>query len=366
MLFSLEALHAKHGDSLLLRYGDPADPKLIVIDGGPTGVYKHALRPRLEELQNEAGGPLRIEVLMVSHIDSDHINGVLEFSGELLKDVPRQSDYRVRTLWANSFDDEVKAVNDAAPAAIVPASLDPREASVAESRTLRSNAQGLGWPEHKGFDGLVMAPDDKGVPIDLDPLKLTVIGPRQVDLDALQDEWVKQIEKLKKEGKIDVASVGGLDQSPPNLSSIVCVAELDGKRMLLTGDAQGPKVLAGLEAAGFLKSGETMDLDLLKLPHHGSSRNNTPDFLERLRARHIVISANGKDDNPDLETLKRLSKARPDDEFTIHFTETEFVDGVGDKIKAFFAEEKDAGRKYEVAFTPPDELLRIDLLDAPG
>ncbi|HET7444970.1 MAG TPA: hypothetical protein VFJ57_09965 [Solirubrobacterales bacterium] len=363
MFFSLEALHAKHGDSLLLRFGDGGKPRLIVIDGGPSGVYKAALRPRLEQLQEAAGETLPIEILMVSHIDSDHINGVLEFSRELLKDPERQSKYRVRTLWANSFDDEVKAVNDAAPASIVPAGLEAREASVAESRTLRDNARGLDWPEHKGFDGLVMAPDDKGVKVDLDPLKLTVIGPRQVDLDALQNEWVKEIAKLKKEGKIKPASVEKLDKSPPNLSSIVCVAELGGKRMLLTGDAQGPKVLEGLEAAGFLKPGEAMDVDLLKLPHHGSSYNNTLGFLERVRAPHIVISADGKDDNPDLPTLERLSKARPDDDFTIHFTESDFVDGVGDKIKAFFAKEKAAGRKYEVEFTPADELLRLDLLD---
>ncbi len=59
MLFSLEVLRAKHGDSLLLRYGNPDKPKLILIDGGPTGVYKDALKPRLEQLCKEAGGSCR-------------------------------------------------------------------------------------------------------------------------------------------------------------------------------------------------------------------------------------------------------------------------------------------------------------------
>jgi hypothetical protein len=365
LLFSLEALHAKHGDSLLLRYGDPDKPKLIVIDGGPTGVYKRALRPRLETLCEEAGGTLPIEIVMVSHIDSDHINGVLEWSRELLGDPDRASQYRVRTLWANSFDDEVKGAGEDPASPAAPASLAARVASVNESRQLRGNARGLGWTENKGFDGLVLVPDDKAVAVDLDPLKLTVLGPRQVDLDALHREWEEQIEKLRREGKIEAAESGGLDQSPPNLSSIVCLAELGGKRMLLTGDALGPKVLAELEAAGVLPKGGEVELDLLKLPHHGSSRNNTPEFLQRVRARNYVISANGKDDNPDLETLKRLAAARPDDEFTIHFTETDFVDGVGTEIREFFAAEKAAGRSYEVVFTAADELLRIDLLDEP-
>ena len=354
MLFSLEALHAKHGDSLLLRFGESAEPKLIVIDGGPTGVYKRALRPRLEALQEVAGEKLPIEIVVVSHIDSDHINGVLEWSQELLNDPERAAKYRVKTLWANSFDDEVKAVAGKTVTPAVPAGLAAEVASVNESRRLRANAKGLGWSANKGFGELVMAPDDEGVEIDLAPLKLTVIGPRQVDLDALHEEWEREIEKLKKEGKIEAASAGELDQSPPNLSSIVCVAELGGKRMLLTGDALGPKVLEELEAAKFLPAGGTMDLELLKLPHHGSSRNNTLEFLKRVKARHYVISANGKDDNPDLETLERLSKARPDDDFTIHFTETEFVGGVAERLKAFFAKDKAAGRKYEVVFTPAE------------
>ena len=33
-IFTLEALQAKHGDALLLHYGDAASPRLIVIDGG--------------------------------------------------------------------------------------------------------------------------------------------------------------------------------------------------------------------------------------------------------------------------------------------------------------------------------------------
>lgn len=39
MLFTLEALKAKHGDALILYCGTIKSPKLIVIDGGLGGVY---------------------------------------------------------------------------------------------------------------------------------------------------------------------------------------------------------------------------------------------------------------------------------------------------------------------------------------
>ena len=79
MLFTLEALDAGKGDALLLHFGTIATPELIVIDGGPSGVYRRVLKPRLEELRASRGenDRLTIRLAMVSHIDDDHINGIL-------------------------------------------------------------------------------------------------------------------------------------------------------------------------------------------------------------------------------------------------------------------------------------------------
>ncbi len=51
MLFSLEAVQALHGDSLLVHFGTAASPELIVVDGGPGTVYLKHLKPRLLELK---------------------------------------------------------------------------------------------------------------------------------------------------------------------------------------------------------------------------------------------------------------------------------------------------------------------------
>src|SRR5918992_2800898 len=87
MLFTLEALEARHGDSLVLHYGDAEDPRIIVIDGGPGGVWNNSLRPRLEQLKAERSpdAPLELEMVMVSHIDDDHINGILDLTNHLLE-----------------------------------------------------------------------------------------------------------------------------------------------------------------------------------------------------------------------------------------------------------------------------------------
>src|SRR5262245_56980072 len=125
MLFTLEALEAKKGDSLLLHFGTSAKPGLIVIDGGPSGVYKKTLKPRLEQLRarRAPAGALPIRMLMVSHLDDDHINGVLGMLSELddLRADRKPQPYNVLTLWHNSFDDLLGNDSDVLTANLQPA-----------------------------------------------------------------------------------------------------------------------------------------------------------------------------------------------------------------------------------------------------
>lgn len=366
MVFSLEALHAMQGDSLLLHYGSKEEPRLIVIDGGPPTVYLNALRPRLEKLRAEAGGVLPIEILMVSHIDGDHIRGLIDFSDELIREPERQADHPVGTLWHNAFEDVlagVEGIKEAAAFPAAPPEMKLEVATVEEGGELRDNARTLHWRVNEGFDGFVVAPETGGAVPDLElgPLKLTVVGPRHDELEKLRKTWEAWVKDQIEKGELEPAATP--DTSPSNLSSIVCVVEQGGKRMLLTGDARGDKVLKQLEAAGFMEEGGVMELDLLKVPHHGSSRNVKPGFFKRLPAKHLVISADGEHENPDIETLKMISEDREgDDGFTIYLTEPEFKEGMGPRIEEFFREEKAKGRGYKVVFLPAAEpALRIDL-----
>ncbi|MEZ5077333.1 MAG: hypothetical protein R2725_07825 [Solirubrobacterales bacterium] len=373
MLFTLEALRAAHGDCLLLHYGEAGDPKLILVDGGPTGIFANALLPRLEAVRVARGGRLSIEIAMVSHIDDDHVRGILDLARGLAGDALSEDDFRVRTLWLNAFEDTVGgepfspiSIAAVAPAGVGAAEIGAITASVRQGRDLRDLARKLGWEPNDGFDGgLVTVPDDAGVAVERGDLKLTVVGPRTAELKELREEWETKAAELVGAEPADVARVAAyLDRSVYNLASIVCVAELGGKRILLTGDARGDKVLLGLESAGLMPPGGSIDLDVLKLPHHGSSRNLDVDFFERVRAPHLVISANGRHENPDLGTLEMIATARPDAELTIHFTETEFKDGVRPKLEETIERHRQEGRRYRAVFPPASqELVRIDLLD---
>ena len=102
--FALEALQANHGDALLVHWGTATNPRVMLIDGGPSPTYKDTLRDRLLALAAERdGGALPLDLLMISHIDEDHIEGVQSLLGDLTKN--RLPEVVVRRFWFNSFDD---------------------------------------------------------------------------------------------------------------------------------------------------------------------------------------------------------------------------------------------------------------------
>jgi beta-lactamase superfamily II metal-dependent hydrolase len=48
----------------------------------------------------------------------------------------------------------------------------------------------------------------------------------------------------------------------------------------------------------------TIHVDILKVPHHGSDRNVSPEFFNTVIAEYYIVSAKGRDDNPSVDTLK--------------------------------------------------------------
>lgn len=381
MPFSLEALEAKKGDALLLHYGKDSDPKLIVIDGGPAGVYAGTLKPRLDEIKKERSpnDPLAIRLVMVSHIDDDHINGILQMVKKLadLKEQNKPLPYDITTLWHNSFDDllgneademvaSLKTSVNAASSSTFSANLPVQRetalvlASVNQGRQLRDAAVRLGVGVNDGFRNLVMVPvQEKSRVFDVgDGLKLTVIGPDEERVRALQVEWDKQI---RTAGVAKVAEFA--DQSVFNLSSITVLATFKKKTMLLTGDARGDFVLAGLKRAKLLRNGR-IHVNLLKIPHHGSDNNVDTDFFRAITADHYVVSGDGEHGNPEVSTFQMISEARGQDEYTIHLTHGNLPeDPSPDKLLDFFKKDKKAGRKYETIVRDNDAFgIQVNLI----
>src|SRR3954452_663632 len=140
-MFTIEMLPARQGDALWLEYGDAAHPRRALIDAGTPETW-NALRPRTEAL---APTDRHFEALIVSHIDKDHIGGVLPlledtalgvtfgdvwFNG--FRHLPSTTEpmgpiegERLTTLlveghhhWNRAFEEQAVVVGDAGPLAV--------------------------------------------------------------------------------------------------------------------------------------------------------------------------------------------------------------------------------------------------------
>jgi hypothetical protein len=360
-----EALEAKHGDSLILRYEHGGKTRLWVIDGGPPGVFKNSLQPRLEKLRGDDES-LRVDLAMVSHIDDDHIAGMVQMTRQLvrLKNQGKTLPLDIQRFWHNGFHEivgggDLSAIKSAAAEASLASANDNLAeiaekfgvtslagqlvlASVGQGVDLIADIESLGLAINDPIGKRIMAPHA----VELDGAKITFLGPLKNRLDALNQEWADAV----ADG--DVTRLVGLfnedrDDSVPNLSSISMLVEIGDRKILLTGDARGDDMVDGWKEAG-RDPKKPFPIDILKMPHHGSDRNLTEDFLKLFPADHYVISADGKFDNPDLKTLTGLAEVLGNREYTVHLTNR--TPAMKKALDALEEERKKPGRRFKVQF----------------
>jgi hypothetical protein len=347
-MVTLEALNALAGDCLLLRYGPKDDERLWIIDGGPkrdnkkkVEVWSDVLLPRLAEIleERQADPPLPVALGMISHIDDDHINGIQQVTSQLVALKPKSGDVSFDRFWFNSFDEMVgpkpAGVSQEVKAASLQSLVDPVNVpgvsdehatavmqSVKQGNALASDLRALGLDRNLPVNDFVSAKAGQP-PYQIAGATVTVLGPLASRLEKLRAEWAEALSKPTKPARQAALQElfvpkGKEDKSVPNLSSIVVLVEIDGRKLLLTGDAHGDDVVTAWKELGL--GDQPAKLDLVKMPHHGSIRNCTKPFVEFFLADHYVFSADGKHDNPDapaVEAIVKFHGARP---MTMHFT----------------------------------------------
>jgi beta-lactamase superfamily II metal-dependent hydrolase len=343
-MFTLHVVQAKYGDALILSFGRPAGPRHILIDGGPSGNYAVDLEPALDQI---IGRGRKLDLVVVSHVDNDHVIGVLDLFAAIEED--RVSDRDPRThiagLWHNSFERTIDPTGEvtqqmqeimmmARAANMTMRSTADAFYGIKEGNRLRLMAQKLQIPSNKGFKGDVLLADTAKLPIKFGPLELRIAGPNKANLRALQSNWLNWLEETAQRITSDPAAAAMSDNSVPNLSSVVLLAKCDGKTILLTGDGRGDFIIEGLQTARLARNGR-LHVDVLKVQHHGSSRNTTRDFFDAITADTYVLSADGRHNNPQFETMKWIVEAARDRQRPITLVatnQTETIDQLQKKL----------------------------------
>jgi hypothetical protein len=330
-MFELHVVQALFGDSLLLVYGQPDRPHYMLIDGGPATVYANHLQPVLARIAASGG---HVDRVVLTHTDDDHVMGLVDFFADQRSRQIQNQPYLIPIdgVWMNSFAFDAAVAPSMAniviplppPADVQALPADPAlplpAFGVAEGMDLRELLAQLNIPVNSGFPNDLVSLETAPDLVTLGGLKVTLLGPTKSNLDRMGRDWRAWLQKntppagtaSAPEGVAaapDLTKAIAPDQSIPNRSSIMFVAECDERTMLLTGDGRGSDLVHGLIRRGLMAKDGVFHVDLLKVPHHGSARNVSRKFFSQVTADTYVFSADGTNGNPDLPTLGWLVTA---------------------------------------------------------
>lgn len=307
-MLRIEMLPAAHGDCLFVEYGPPDSPNRILIDGGPHYTYG-ALRSRILML---APDQRHFELLVITHIDGDHIDGIIK----LVQD--DQLGVTFGDIWFNGYKHIEQYDLGAKGGEFLGALIEDRD---------------LAWNEAFGGDTVVVAPEPAELATKPLPggARLTLVGPGPEQLTKLRKEWVGALKSAgfgepgdranalaKLAERRDMAPpqlpLGDKDDSAANGSSIAFLLETpEGQSALLVGDAYAevlePNLRRLMTERG--SSAQRLKVDCFKLPHHGSIKNMDPYLANLVDAKHILVSTSGAIyGHPDEDTLRMLIARR--------------------------------------------------------
>lgn len=298
-MISVTMLPAAHGDALWVEW----DGGRMLIDGGPRTTYQ-TVHDRIRGLP---AAHRHLDRLVVTHIDADHIEGVVR----LLQDLkPLRT--TVDEVWFNGWRQlEPFAPTLGADQGEMVGAMITRQALPANERA-------------------IMVPKRGPLPVLALPggARATVLSPGEAQLRKLRANWVRvleqagmtpgvqdeALERLKRRPELRGldGTLGGerLDNSVANASSIAFLLEQDGRSALFTGDAHSPVLIAGLRRLLAERGADILDVDLVKLPHHGSAANVTAELLALIRAPRFLVSTNGAIfKHPDAAAVRRVIDA---------------------------------------------------------
>ena len=314
--FTIEMLAARHGDALWIEYGvEGGRTRRVMVDGGPLTAYP-ALEARLALLPD---GDKRVELLVVTHVDTDHIESMIR-----LMAIPRPRwPVAPHDIWFNGYRHVKEEVLGGREGEFISALIHQR--AFAE------------W--NRAFGGrTVVVPSTGPLPrIELeDGMVLTLLSPDAGKLRKMADIWEKDLDKWKiRPGDLDAAwaqlakqnrfhpgdeltlgpedltatlraQLSGHDPSAANGSSIAFLAEFAGKSCLFLADAHMDVICASIRRL-LPDSHSRLRVNAVKMAHHGSRNNLTPEFLALVDADHFLFSTNGdRFQHPDQDAVQAV------------------------------------------------------------
>jgi len=318
--FTIEALPAGNGDALWIEYGADGVTNRVLVDCGTPATSKPLLARTDLLPENERF----LELLVLSHIDADHIGGALPF----LKAFKRG--LRVGDVWFNGW----RHISG--------------QLTALQGEMFSTAIQDFELPWNVWRDGKTIVVDGASeLPTHRLPggMTLTLLSPRRAELEKLKPVWVRELKRygLEPGGRVDfsrflrgtpstiadaaaLADIDALADAPfggdggaPNGTSIALLAEFKGARALLAADAHAPVLVESIKTLLRQSGDARLKIDLYKVSHHGSQNNVSAELIQLLDCPRYLVSTNGDHFyHPDRQAMARILKYGGDGK-TVYF-----------------------------------------------
>lgn len=329
-------LPAGAGDCLLIEFME--EDYRILIDGGYAETYHNYLKKKLLKL---AGQGKKINLLVITHIDADHIGGILAFLKEN-GSAKGPSIIEVEEVWYNAFshmhkekvqnEDVPYTIKEILKGSIAASNTTLRDGrhdiSVFQGNTVAGLLKNGGYNWNTMYSGNAVCVEHGEYRKLTEKIRCTLLGPNERALNKLADLWISKMKstvkkfvlceddlyseafesdcmqmiegtgevvrkdiayEVKEKNRVDWEKLADnwnnkLDMSPTNRSSIAFMLEYEGIRMLFPGDCPLQLFQAKLPA----------QIDIVKLPHHGSEKNIGREFIKNTEVAYYLLSTEGK------------------------------------------------------------------------
>jgi beta-lactamase superfamily II metal-dependent hydrolase len=299
----IKVLPAFHGDCFIISFEDDGLVRNILIDGGPRRTYRRFLKPELEKIITKSE---QIDLLIITHIDDDHIGGIIEMfeDVEFIKNVVQEVWFNSGLILSTFFDAALASERE-----ISMSNINNTDMSFSQGNSLEKSLESFGSWQRK----LLCAETS---PIRFFNSNITILSPDVATLQDLNMQW--DVEKEDRDTRLAFGrndyrySIDELklrpfkeDKSLVNRSSLALVIEHQRGRLLLLADSHPSVVANSLRKHGYKRENK-LEIDFIKVSHHGSKGNTSSDLLDLISCRNYIISTDGSRGIPSKEALSRI------------------------------------------------------------
>lgn len=269
MCLEIKVEKAYHGDCIWIRFGKN-EKSNIIVDSGPA-MFTSKFKNMLEEIKSKNE---KLDLLILTHIDNDHILGFKNYIQENDCDI-------IEKIWLNGDGVAAYTNNQLLSPKNVGKLVDEINAKSIE----------LVSPIYEGHEETINGGHIKVIA----PIQEAILEvAKLVDKFKLNSSKLvtKSLETLYLEDKYEE------EKTVTNKASIAFVFEYKNKKIAFLGDAVATDIIDG-----FKKYYDGCKVDFVKIPHHGSKHNTSCELISILGADKFIISKNR---NVDKETIARI------------------------------------------------------------